>query len=634
MQPVEAYTRWPDFPHSGQPPAESARRQATVRLVALAAVLATTTYLVWRATATLGGATLWLAVPLLALEGHSLLSLVLHIVGLWDLDAVPAPAPVTATDLRVAVLIPTYNEPYEILLPTIAAAVAMRLPHDTWVLDDGRRPWVAGLAGELGARYATRDGNAHAKAGNINALLPRLDADLIAVLDADHVARANFLTDTLGYFADPRVALVQTPQDFYNQDSFEHVDRPGGRRFGEQELFYRGLNAGRNRWNASFWCGTNAVVRLAALREVGGVAVESVTEDIHTTIRLHRHGWRTVYHNAVLAHGLAAANAEQYLAQRLRWGTGAMQVLRTENPAWVRGLRPMQRISYLATLLGWFDSWRILAYVLMPVAMLLSGATPVAAAAAAFLPWFASVFLLQRAALAALGRGRAPQWEAALFDFVRLPANLRATMTLFSRRGHAFTVTAKGRAATGTGRTRTAVPRLHTVLVVLSGLTFAWYLATLLGVTPLTYPVRWIAHGSACWLLFNAVLLGVAIGRIRHERYSSERRAAVRFDLDGEGTVDGVPYRLRDVSLTGASVQSLGGAHPSLRLGDQVWVSLDVTGQTLGLAATVRSVTPGAGHEVCGVEFRGPGPADAAALALALFGTGVTPRLVDAAGAA
>jgi cellulose synthase (UDP-forming) len=555
-------------------------------------------------------------------------SLLLHAVNLWDVDHGPPPAPVTSTDQRIAVLVPTYNEGREVLLPTIAAAVAMRLPHETWVLDDGRRPWVAKLAEHLGARYTSREDNAHAKAGNLNALLPLLDVDLVAVLDADHVARVDFLERTLGYFADPRVALVQTPQDFYNTDGFEHIDRPGGRRFSEQELFYRALAAGKNRWNAGFWCGTNAVLRLAALRDVGGVAVGTVTEDIHTTIRLHRRGWRTVYYNEVLARGLSAANAVQYLGQRLRWGTGAMQVLRHENPAFVSGLRPMQRIAYLGTLLGWFDSWRTLGYVLLPAATLLTGGVPIGAPATTFLVWFAAVFLSQRLALRVLARGRAPLLHAALFDFVRLPACLRATLTLFSGRPRRFTVTAKGREA-GDTRERIGVPPLLSVLLVLSAAVTAWYVATLAGLTPVAYPVPWIAHGAMTWLAVNATLLALAAHRIRRRRFGAERRAAVRFDRSGRAGVDSVLCRLDDVSLTGASVTAPAGL---LRPGRRVHLRFGLRSATFALDAVVRTVTgiPARGtREQAGLEFRWMSPTTQADLALALFATGVAPVPVD-----
>ncbi len=115
------------------------------------------------------------------------------------------------------------------------------------------------MAASLGARYITREERTHAKAGNLNHALAQLDLDVIGVLDADHIADIGFLTHTLGYFEDPQVAVVQTPQDFYNLDSFEHDKNRSwfwrGRRsisFNEQRLFYRAIQPGKNRWKAVF----------------------------------------------------------------------------------------------------------------------------------------------------------------------------------------------------------------------------------------------------------------------------------------------------------------------------------------------------------------------------------------------
>lgn len=615
---------WPDFPSSGLPPVEPRGRKARVRAVALLALAVSTAYLTWRLLATMSGTTLWLSVPLVLLELHGIVSLAFHTVDLWDLDRRPpqrslVPAP------SVAVLVPTYSEPREVLLPTVAAAVAMGPAHETWVLDDGDRAWVREMAADLGAHYRARPTHEHAKAGNINAVLGELEArgvDLLAVLDADHVVRSDFLHHTLGYFTDPRMALVQTPQDFYNLDSFEHADRPGGKRFAEQELFYRGLAAGRNRWNAAFWCGTNAVVRLAALRDVGGVATDTVTEDIHTTIRMHRRGWHTAYHNEVLARGLAAADADQYLAQRQRWGTGAMQVLRTENPAFVRGLRIGQRVSYLSTLLGWFDSWRTLGFVLLPILTVASGGLPINASAPVFAVAFGLTFVLQRFALTALDRGRATLRHATLFEFVRLPANLRATMALFTGGTKTFTVTAKGRS--GDNRTRMRVPRLMWLLLALSAVSFAWYVASIWRLTPMRYDLPWVAHGAAFWLLVNAMFVGGAVGRIRQQRFGADRRAAVRFDLGGVIDLDGVPARLVDISLTGAQVAVTG---LPLQVGQHLVLHLPVGDEPLALLAVVRSVRPGITIQA-GLELEGAASADLARLALALFRTGIAPTLV------
>ena len=542
------------FPHAAMPAPESRARAVAIRLVTGVAALAAALYLGWRALATVEMDVWWLAVPLLVLEAYALVGFLLHATGLWDLDAVQPPPPVLRTDLRLAVLIPTYDEATEVLLPAVAAAVAVRLPHETWVLDDGARPEVERLAAQLGARYLARSDRRDAKAGNVNHALQHVDADIVAILDADHVASEDLFVNTLGHFADSGVALVQTPQDFYNLDSFEHT---GSRwtadeaeyRFHEQGLFYRRLQAGRNRWNAAFCCGTGVLFRTAALRTVGGLATETVTEDIHTSIRLHRRGWRSVYHNEVLARGLAAADATQYLEQRLRWGTGAMQVLRTENPAFVSGLRPMQRVSYLATLLGWFEAWRTLGYLLAPMVVLFTGAVPVQASWTTFLAFFVPAFVLQRWALRLLARGMAPQGISAVFDLVRLPANLRATLRLVSTRQQGFTVTSKGR--TGRDRDRVTLPRLHTLLVAASAVSAAWFVATSAGLTPTRYDVAWAANGSALWLAVNSVLLAAAVRRIRQERYGSERRGAVRFPVSGHALVDDQPGRLLDASLSG-----------------------------------------------------------------------------------
>jgi cellulose synthase (UDP-forming) len=107
------------------------------------------------------------------------------------------------------------------------------------------------------------------------------------------VPTARFLTALLPYFNDPKLAFVQSPQDFYNLESFEHQRRRNGQIFNEEAVFYRVIAPAKNRWHAPFWCGTCALVRVEALRSVGGVSTDSVTEDIHTTIRMYRKGWTT-----------------------------------------------------------------------------------------------------------------------------------------------------------------------------------------------------------------------------------------------------------------------------------------------------------------------------------------------------
>jgi cellulose synthase (UDP-forming) len=502
----------------------------------------------------------------------------------------------------------------------------MRVDHETWVLDDGDRPEVARLANELGARYLARPTHEHAKAGNLNHALGFIDAEFIGVLDADHVASADFLVRTLGYFDDATIALVQTPQEFYNVESFEHeagganrapaVTQDEGERFHEQALFYRLLQPGKNRWGGAFWCGTGAVVRVAALREVGLVATETITEDIHTTIRLHRRGWQTVYHNEILARGLAASDAATYQLQRHRWGTGAMQVLRKENPLVVPGLSLGQRLSYAATLLGWFDAWRSLGYLILPIVVIATGAVPIKADALTFALVFGSVFALSQLALRVLSRGYYRPILTLLFEFVRMTPNLLATTTLVTNRGGSFRVTPKGR--TGTGRGPTHVPRLLTAILGLSVVAVAWYALTLLGVTPVQYAVPWAVHAAFAWMLINVALVWLAIRRVRSSRYAAERRASVRFAIDLPARLDGLEATVRDLSLTGARVEMPVAAgiaaqtHLTVELAD---------GPALDFAGSTRSTwTDDRGRTMVGFEFDEGQFDGRARLALALFG--------------
>ena len=614
------------------PPPERPATRRTTRAVALVALAATFVYLVWRTTQTVNWSVWWVAVPLVLLELHAAVTLALFVFGTWDTTSAPVADPALAPSGKVAVLIPTYNEPVEVLLPTAAAAVALKPAHETWVLDDGGRPEVEALVRKLGACYLTRPTHEHAKAGNVNHALGVVDADFIAVLDADHVAMPGFLLRTLGYFADPRMAIVQTPQDFYNVESFEHERRQSWFKrnqdlqlFNEQELFYRVIQPGKNRWGGAFWCGTGAVVRVAALREVGGVAVETVTEDIHTTIRLHRRGWRTLYHNEVLARGLAAADSDQYAAQRVRWGTGAMQVLRIESPLVVSGLSIRQRLSYAGTLLGWFDAWRSLGYLLIPPLVLLTGAVPIRAPRDTFLLAFGATFLLQRLTLQRLARGRAPAVLSTVFDLVRMQANARATLTLVICKSATFRVTSKGRV--GDDRRRGRVPVLLEVVLVLNLVAAVWFAASAAGVTPLHYGIVWAVYGAAFWLVVNCGLVATAAVRVRDERFAADRRAAVRFDVHLDARLDHAAVAVDDISLTGARVVVREGVVPPGFTGGELCVQIGR--DSLALAAVVQSRRPIAetGHEALGLEFADDQDDVRARLALALFHADTVPIL-------
>ncbi len=596
------------------PPPDSPTRLLVIRSVTVVALAATVAYLGWRAAFTLNLDAWYLAIPMLVLEIHAAIGLGLFAFSLWDVDIRPRRR-MPRRMPTIAMLIPTFNEGPEILIPTISAAVALEPAHETWVLDDGERPEIAELAEALGARYLARTTHEHAKAGNLNHALGVVDAEIIGVLDADHVAAPDFLRATLGYFSDRRVALVQTPQDFYNVGSFEHGSGVAyGEPFHEQTLFYRLLQPGKNRWNAAFWCGTNAVLRASALRAVGGVATDTITEDIHTTIRFHRAGWKTVYHNEVLARGLAADDAAQYQLQRNRWGTGAMQVLRTENPMVVGGLSPAQRLGYASTLVGWFDSWRTLGFLLLPPLVLVTGKIPILADGLTFAIAFGVTYGLQQLALYLLGRGAYRPLLSVVFDLVRMSPNFLATLTLITSRTPRFRVTPKGRVAADRGRID--APMMLRAALGASVIGASVYVLHLQGALSVGYASEVAAAGAFFWLVLNAALIWVAIRRVRSLRYAAERRSSVRFAVDLVGAVDGRPTSVQDVSLGG----SLVATHDPLVEREAHLISFELPSGTTSLWARIRSSRRAAsGEHHYAFEFE-PGQATAKGeLALAVF---------------
>lgn len=591
----------PTFPHGELPPAEPRSRLFVTRALALATLVIAFGYLGWRI---LGGTVnlevWWVSIPLIVAEIHAALGLALFTTALWSVDT-PVPPRARRSSLRVAVVLPTYRESREILLPAIAAAVALQPEHETWVLDDGARPEIEELARTLGARYLARPTHEHAKAGNINHALPYIDAEVIAFLDADYVAQPAFLERTLPYFEDPRVAVVQTPQDFYNHDSFEHEAGEDGDAFYEEGVFYRVIGPGKNNWGGAFWCGTCALVRKEALLSVGGVATTSITEDIQTTLRMHRAAWTTVYHNEVLARGLAPADAAQYLSQRHRWAVGAMQVLRLENPLWGPGLTFGQRLGYAATLAAWFDSWRTVTYMLLAPVVLLTGASPIDAPGHIYAPLFLLTFLAEFFALRRLARGYYPPLLSLIFEVLRLPAVLPATLAVFApRRDWRFVVTAKGRL--GAERRRFVVPRLLLGLAALGLGSLAWYGATLAALTPTRYVEPAATHGAAAFATLNLALLGMAIRRVRASRFAGERRNSVRFPVHLEARIHGAPCEVADLSVTGAKLFIPAG----LDLRGRDTVTLEVTGPdgvvTLDAAVRRRQRTE-VGRDELGLEF-------------------------------
>ncbi|MEO0351187.1 MAG: UDP-forming cellulose synthase catalytic subunit [Cyanobacteria bacterium P01_A01_bin.15] len=289
----------------------------------------------------------------------------------------------------VDIYIPTYNEDVDIVRKTVIGALNIDYPTDkktVYVLDDGRaekyqkrRLALRTMCQDLGCEMLTRENNEHAKAGNINTALKRTDGQLVLILDCDHIPVRGFLQETLGFFFDKKVALVQTPHWFYNPDPFERNLLTQGQIPVGNELFYKVLQKGNDFWNAAFFCGSAAVIRRNYLLDIGGIATETVTEDCHTSLRLHSLGYRTVYYDKIMVAGLAPEKFSSYVGQQVRWARGMAQILRIENPLFNRRLklRLSQRFCYFSATSHFFFGFPRLMYAIAPNLFLLFGINPV-----------------------------------------------------------------------------------------------------------------------------------------------------------------------------------------------------------------------------------------------------------------
>ena len=236
------------------------------------------------------------------------------------------------------------------------------------------------------------------------------------------------------------MALVQTPHDFGNHDSFQHFET--GRH--DQSMFFEVIMPGKDRHDGAFWCGSAALILRHALEGIGGIATETVAEDFHTTIRLHGQGWHTRYHDETLVQGLAPHDLATFLLQRDRWARGNLAVLRTpENPVVAPRLTFKQRASYLSSLLAYFVPLQRLGMLAVLVAMLVSGRLPLHATLWQFCVFWLPWMVLNLVASAALCRGQASLWDGAYSNLLTTEIFTRAASCLVHPFRTSFKVTPK-----------------------------------------------------------------------------------------------------------------------------------------------------------------------------------------------
>ena len=525
----------------------------------------------------------------------------------------------------VDVYIPTYNEAVEIVRTTALAALAMDYPDAkkrVYVLDDGRkyperRDKLRAMCEQLGCTLLTRSNNDHAKAGNINTAMRRTGGDLVLILDCDHIPSVQFLQHTVGFFRDPQVALVQTPHWFYNPDPFERNLLTQGRIPVNNELFYKIVQKGNDFWNAAFFCGSAAVIRKDYVLQIGGIAVETVTEDCHTSLRLHALGYRSVYYDKIMVAGLAPDTYSAYVGQQVRWARGMAQILRLENPLLNPKLKLTlaQRLCYLSATSHFFFGFPRLMYALAPIMYLLFGINLIRGLGVETLMYaLPHIILAMNANYITQKAVRFSFWNEIFEYAMAFQDGIVTLMALINPRLGSFNVTDKGISVTkrqfDSESSKGTVVMVALLAVSLIAVPFWLYLR------PDSTEAVLI---NAFWCVFNLTLLSaallVALEQPQMRRtHRLDRRLETIIYGPGNTVWNG---RTVNVSETGASIEL--DTWPNLPDVIDIDIRGDFTAE-VSLSAKILRVEPKADDRVVmAIEFVDPTPEQSDALALVIY---------------
>jgi cellulose synthase (UDP-forming) len=474
----------------------------------------------------------------------------------------------------VDIFVPTYNEDRNLLARTLAAAKAIDYPADkltVFLLDDGgteqkrdsdqiegasaaqhRHTDLQRLCAELGVRYLTRARNEHAKAGNLNNGLSQSSGKLVAVFDADHAPARDFLLCTVGFFrTEPRLFLVQTPHFFLNPDPIERNLRTFLKMPSENEMFYGVIQRGLDKWDASFFCGSAAVLRRTALAETNGFQGRSITEDCESALELHARGWHSVYVDKPLIAGLQPASFASFIVQRSRWLQGMIQILLFQRPYFKRGLSIGQRLCYISSMLFWFFPISRTIFLIAPLFYLFFGLEIFTSSGSEFLAYtlpYMVVNLMMQNYL--YGSYRWP-WISELYEYAQSLYMLPALVSvLLNPNKPTFNVTAKDESIETDRLSEIAWPLFGFFLPLVAGVVMTMMR---LIAQPYKSDVTLVVGG---WNLLNLLLAGCALGVVseRGERQSS-RRVPVRRHCEILAGDSVLPAVIENVSANGTAIR-------------------------------------------------------------------------------
>ncbi|WP_245408950.1 UDP-forming cellulose synthase catalytic subunit [Rhizobium wuzhouense] len=572
-------------------------------------------YAFWRTTETLPDINEpWNFIPgiiLYAAEMYCLIMLAINFFIVADpLQRKPAPQLADDDKPTVDVFVPSYNESADLLALTLAAAKSMNYPADkltVYLLDDGgtdakcsqsdpraaiaarrRREELQALSASLGVRYHARAENSHAKAGNLNAGLAISKSELVVVFDADHAPVREFLNETVGHFKnDEKLFLVQTPHYFLNPDPLEKNLQTFGKMPSENEMFYSVVQRGLDKWNASFFCGSAAVLRRKALKETDGFSGQSITEDCESALALHCRGWHSLYVDKPLIAGLQPETLVSFIGQRVRWAQGMLQILTLNRPFLQPGLSAAQRICYAGTNLFWLFPLTRLTFMFSPLLYIFFSLQIFEANITEFI-CYSVTYLISSFAMQSylFGRVRWP-WVSELYEYVQSVMLFGAILSVVKNpRKPTFNVTSKGQTLDESKLSPLARPYFLIFFLLFAATCYAiWRYTTEAMPSELLLIV-------AGWNIINMGIAGAALGSVseRRERRRNQRLSVRRHAiLHAGGTSHAVI--IADVSSGGLSLQFIDGEPVNgLEKGEEAVIEIRRHGRGMRVPLVSRSM--------------------------------------------
>ncbi|MBI5208690.1 MAG: UDP-forming cellulose synthase catalytic subunit [Elusimicrobia bacterium] len=590
-------------------------------------VFLTIRYALWRTAETLIYTRPLDFVGMMALYLAEMYAISVHLLGIftniWPLETKIMPLPLDKSLYpSVDVFVPTYNEPVDIVKTTVMSSLNIDYPKDklkVFILDDGataakrndpktsaaaweRHYALKRLAGELGAGYITREKNVKAKAGNLTHALAHTHADLVLVLDCDHVPSRDILKDTAGWFLkDDRMAFVQTPHFFINPNPIEKNMAIFKNAPSENDMFYRAIHPGLDFWDSSYFCGSAALLRRRHLEEIGGICGETITEDCETALSLHKRGYKSVFIPRPMVCGLSPETFDDLILQKSRWAQGMAQIFVLSNPLLQRGLKLYQKLCYFNSCFYWFFGFSRTVFYVAPAAFLLLNLKVYFASVPQVLAYaiphvLGSIFLTGYL----YGKFRWPFFSE-LFEGIQSLFLIPVVLSVIANpRKPSFKVTPKGKTLENDFLSGFARPfmLLTTVLIIaIPAAIMKWFRQPM---------YRDITMITLVWCVMNLTLAMASFGafferrqRRRHHRAWTKSRARVFLPM----TRETVEARLVDVSLSGIGL-SFKLSRPLAPLEQLVVEARNSYGRKFRFDARVqRSVRIRDSH-TCGCEFQ------------------------------